>query len=726
MSKITKTYPIVGMHCASCKILLQKSIAELPGTDEFTVNFATEKLYITYDDEILSLEKLKQTVASVGAYKLLDETTHHQEQLRDRLKGKLIFMGAALAPFLYFMFTMSGPPLIQFIIATPYLFIGGWDILKSAFIALKSKTANMDTLVSMGTLTAWGYSTVVTFAPSIFETEEVFFEAAVFIIFFIMLGRYLEASAKKKAQGAIKALFELQAKDAVVIRDGKELKIAISEVKVGDIVVVKPGQKVPVDGEITQGSTDIDESMVTGESMPVSKKVGDAVIGATLNKTGSFQFKATKVGSDTLLAQIIKMVEQAQATQAPIQRLADKVSGVFVPVVITIALASFSFWFFAVGESAQFSIYTATTVLVIACPCALGLATPTAVMVGTGKSAKKGILIKDARALETAHKITHVVFDKTGTLTKGQPEVQVIEFSEKLDAEYSNKVLYSLEKLSQHPLAEAVTAYYEAQKLSEALSVEGFVDYPGFGIFGIVDEKKVWIGTKAFMEQQGIVTNSMITEKAAVLQQKGQTVSYIAWDGNLAGLFSLADTPKEDAKDVIYKLNAMGIKTIMLTGDNKVTADVIAHELGVDEYIAEVLPDQKAQEIKNIKSRDPNSVIAMLGDGINDAPALAQADIGIAMGTGTDVAIEAGDIVLVKGTLDKFLEAIQISKRTLTIIKQNLVWAFGYNILGIPVAAGILYPFIGVLLSPVMASVAMALSSVSVVGNSLRLGREAR
>lgn len=786
-------FPIVGMHCASCKALIEEMVGDVAGVSSVKVNFAAEKMSIEYDDSRVTVDMLKKAVASAGSYKLVDTdegktvlasppeakkieehamqdehqghdmSAHHDhgipldEQMRNELyqnlKKKVTWIGLGSIPFIGIMFWMlfgmklgfSDPImlfgdlsidnagvsiplfyLLQFLLATPILFIGGKDIFDSAIQAAKVKSSNMDTLIAIGTFTAWLYSTVVTFYPQAFAGVEggtdVYYEAAVFIIFFIMLGRLLEMRSKGQAADAIKALLKLQAKDAVVIRDGKEVTVPVDQVVVNDIIIVKPGQKLPVDGVVVEGNSTIDESMVTGESLPVEKKVGDDVIGATINTSGTFRYKATKVGSDTLLAQIIQLVEEAQATEAPIQKLADKVSSVFVPTVIVIAAAAWLFWYFIApqlgfiaGENSfQLSTYIAITILIIACPCALGLATPTAVMVGTGKAAQQGILVKDAQALEVAHKLDTIVFDKTGTLTKGKPEVQELDVDSKFIP-----LLYSIEKESHHPLAEAVVNYLQMQGTSLAKKVAKFNDISGKGVEAVIDRKQVMVGTERLMKEKSISLPDRFLKKAEELRKKAQTVSFMAVDGNVVGVIGIADTIKEDAKEAVRKLKEMGLKTVMITGDNTVTAHAVGTELGITEVLAEVLPGDKAAKVKELQKN--GTLVAMVGDGINDAPALAQADVGIAMGTGTDVAIATGDIVLIKGTLDKVVESIDVSKKTLQIIKQNLFWAFGYNVVGIPVAAGILLVPYGLLLSPIIASVAMAFSSISVVFNSLRL-----
>lgn len=790
---VKKIFPIVGMHCASCKNLIQEEVSELPGVKKVLVNYATEKMSIEYDEKKLSIDKLKETVASLGTYQLVDNSSgttvlasppeakkiegdikmmkemghtmeehsssHHDhgipldESLRKKiyqnLKLRVIWMGIGAIPFVLIMLAMlfhinltmmlgsidlenvrvriSVLHFLEFFIATPVLFIGGKDVFKSAYSAWKVQATNMDTLIALGTFTAWLYSTVVTFFPQTFNEitrgSEVYFEASVFIIFFILLGRLFEMRAKGNAADAIKALFKLQAKEATVIRNGHETQIPIEEVQVGDIILVKPGAKFSVDGIVTEGNSEVDESMVTGESLPVAKQKRDEIIGSTINKSGFIKYKATKVGSDTLLSQIIQMVEEAQATEAPIQRLADKVSAIFVPTVIAISVFAWIFWFFiapSVGyignaQAFTFATYIAITILIIACPCALGLATPTAVMVGTGKAAQKGILIKDAKALEVAHNINVIVFDKTGTLTKGTPQVVSYE----LDEQYSS-LLYSVEKKSHHPLAEAVVSYLQKKKHIKELTLDHFEDISGKGIHAKVQNKSVFIGTEKLMNETKLHISDNLLSKAEKLRKKAQTVSFIGVQKEVVGLIGIADEIKEDSKKAITILHNKNIKTVMITGDNKNTAHVVAKELGIDEVLAEVLPQDKAKKIKDLQQEN-NNIVAMVGDGINDAPALAQADIGIAMGTGTEVAIATGDIVLVKGTLEKVTDSIVMSEQTLQIIKQNLFWAFGYNVIGIPLAAGILFPGFGILLSPIIASAAMALSSISVVGNSVRL-----
>jgi Cu+-exporting ATPase len=624
---------------------------------------------------------------------------------------------------------------VQLLLATPVQFWAGWSFYRATISALKHRTANMDTLVAIGTTVAYAYSVFVTVLPNVVESVGIdpfpYFDVAAIIIGLILLGRYFEAKAKAGTSEAIKKLIGLQAKTARVLRDNKELDIPISQVIIGDLIRVRPGEKIPVDGVIEQGESSVDESMITGESMPVDKTAGDVVVGATINKTGTFTFRTAKVGSDTMLAQIIKLVQEAQGSKAPIQRLADLVSSYFVPVVIMLAIATFVVWYnFGPNPVLLFALLNTVAVLIIACPCAMGLATPTAIMVGTGKGAEHGILIKDAESLEIAHKVKTIIFDKTGTLTKGKPEVTDIvpisvipsEHSESRD--YSqNEILRmaaSLEKGSEHSLAESIVNKAEEKKL--ALSkVEGFKAIPGYGVEGFIDTKKIVLGNRKLMIREGIDTQKL-NDEINRLENEGKTVMMLALDNNLVGLIAVADTLKETAKEGIALLKKLKIEPVMITGDNQRTAQAIAKMLGIERVLAEVLPDQKEAEVKKIQAEGKR--VAMVGDGINDAPALAQADVGIAMGTGTDIAIEAADITLINKDLRSVAATIQLSKKTMRAIKQNLFWAFGYNIILIPVAMGILYPFWGILLNPIFASVAMATSSVSVVLNSLLLKRK--
>jgi Cu+-exporting ATPase len=599
----------------------------------------------------------------------------------------------------------------------------------------------MDTLVMIGTTVAYGYSAFVTAFPRIVESVGIepfpYFDVVTIIIGLILLGRYFEAKAKAGTSEAIKKLIGLQAKTARVIRDGKEIDIPVADVISGDIVRVRPGEKIPVDGVIVEGDSSIDESMVTGESIPVEKRVDDLVIGATINKTGSFTFKATKVGQETMLANIIKLVQEAQGSKAPIQRMADLVSSYFVPIVLMLAIATFVIWYdFGPSPALTFALLNTVAVLIIACPCAMGLATPTAIMVGTGKGAEHGILIKDAESLETAHKINTVVFDKTGTLTKGKPEVtdfllmEEIEsvrealgwsFPENMGLEtYILSLVSSLEKQSEHSLSEAIVAFCREKQVDEFV-VKNFQARAGQGIVGVVDGRTVAVGTRKFMENERVTLCAGLDAASERLSQEAKTLAFVSVDRKNVALFAITDMLKKTAKEGIEHLRKLGIETVMMTGDNRRTAEAIAKQVGIERVLAEVLPDQKEAEVRKLQIE--GKVVAMVGDGINDAPALAAADVGIAMGSGTDVAIEAADITLINKDLRSVAVAIALSKQTMRTIKTNLFWAFGYNVVLIPVAMGVLYPFFGILLNPIFASVAMASSSISVVLNSLLLKR---
>ncbi len=752
-------YQIVGMHCASCKKLIETFVGELKGVHTVNVNYATEKMSVSYDETLVTLQDIIVAVKKGGNYELIinDQLPVIKEQ-KDTfltLKSKIIWVGIASIPFMILMIMMAlnffgviemnHAPFgfttifnqevnvfffLQWLLATPILFIGGKDFFVSAKNVFKAKSSNMDTLIVLGTTTAWLFSSVVTFVPQAFQSlkVDVFFEASVFIILFILFGRFLEARAKSEASDAIKSLLTLQAKEAHVIRDGKEITISINDVILNDVIVVRPGQKIPVDGVITSGASTIDEAMITGESIPVQKKKGDSVIGATINKTSTFQCKATKIGKDTMLSQIIEMVEEAQGSTAPIQKLADIISSKFVPIVVIIAIIAFVFWYqvgpsialVSADQALEMAVYIATTVLIIACPCALGLATPTAVMVGTGRAATRGILIKNAEALERAHSINTIVFDKTGTLTKGKPDVVDVFIDEK-NKEQHLTYAYAVEHLSEHPLSKAITVYVQKQLTTiKDQDVVNFSNVEGRGVVAKINDQKILLGNERLLSENKVTINKEIDTAAITYKNQGNTLIYMAVDSIAVGVFGLADTIKKDSKEAIKKLHAININTVMLTGDNKETAAHIAKQLGIKEFIAEVLPQDKAAEISKLKQK-PGVTIAMVGDGINDAPALAEAHIGIAMGTGTDVAIESADIVLVQGTLDKLVESIVISKRTLKTIKQNLFWAFGYNVIAIPISAGVLFPIFGILLSPIIASAAMAFSSTSVILNSIRL-----
>jgi len=611
---------------------------------------------------------------------------------------------------------------VQLLLATPIQFWAGLEFYRATIPALKHRTANMDTLVALGTTVAYFYSAFVTFFPEVVMTLGIdtmpYFDVAVIVIGLILLGRYIEEKAKMGTSGAIKKLIGLQAKTAKVIRDGKEIDILIDEVVIGDVIRVRPGEKIPVDGVIAEGESSIDESMLTGESIPVDKAKGDTVVGATMNKSGTFIYKATKVGTDTMLAQIIKLVEEAQGSKAPIQRLADLVSSYFVPIVIMLAFFTFGVWYVFGGQSAfLFALLNTVAVLIIACPCAMGLATPTAIMVGTGIGAEHGILVKDAASLEIANKIQTVVFDKTGTLTKGKPEVTDIIPLSKMKEDEVLRLAASIEKGSEHSLAEAIVKEAGEQDI-KLDTVSKFKAIAGHGVEGVVGSQQIFLGNRRLMDLKNI-SYKEVAEQIDKLEGEGKTVMMLSDKLNLIGLIAVADTVKESARAGVEALQKLGIEVVMITGDNIRTANAIAKKLGIKRVLAEVLPDQKEVEVRKIQAEGKK--IAMVGDGINDAPALAAADIGIAMGTGTDVAIEAAGITLINKDLRSVASAIELSKKTMRTIKMNLFWAFGYNVLLIPVAMGVLYPFFQILLNPIFASVAMATSSISVVGNSLLL-----
>jgi Cu+-exporting ATPase len=738
MAIIKKTFSVSGMHCASCVMVIEQSLKKLSGVESAVVNLATNKATVSYDDERVNETSLSSAVANVG-YKAMinDEAKTEDEEKNAKLKelkslkikvfislllGALILWGS-------FPSLMETAPMflqnfwVQLILSTPVQLWIGLVFYRAAWPALKHRTANMDTLVAIGTTMAYGYSVFVTAFPQVVESVGIesmpYFDVSTIIIGLILLGRYFEAKAKAGTSEAIKKLIGLGAKTARVLRDGREIDIAISEVQIGDLIRVRPGEKIPVDGVVKEGESSIDESMITGESLPVEKGPGATVVGATINKTGTFTFHATKVGSETMLAQIIKLVEEAQGSKAPIQRVADLVSAYFVPIVIMLAIATFVAWYvFGPEQALLLAILNTIAVLIIACPCAMGLATPTAIMVGTGKGAEHGILIKDAESLELAHKVNTVVFDKTGTLTHGHPVVtDLVAVGSQTAAEFL-KLAASLEKGSEHSLAEAIVSEAEKRSL-ELLPVAKFKALAGQGVEGLIGEERVFFGNRRLMATESVTLSSEQLKQIESLEEEGKTVMMLATQSSLIGLIAVADTVKESAVAGIKKLEDLGIRVITLTGDNERTAKAIAAKLGIKEVLAEVMPDQKEAEIKKLQQAGRN--VAMIGDGINDAPALVQANVGIAMGTGTDVAIEAADITLINKDLRSVGTAILLSKQTMRTIKMNLIWAFGYNIVLIPVAMGVLYPFFGLLLNPIFASVAMAASSTSVVGNSLRL-----
>ena len=717
------TLTISGMTCAACASRVEKSLSRLEGVAQVNVNLATEKAVVIYDDAKLSPAQLIERVEKIGygAKEMREEQAEEEKKERERRyqRQKYAFLFGAIAslPFLVQMIgdftgyeSLMMPASLQFILATLVQFTIGWRFIRGAFNALRGGSANMDVLVAMGTLAAYLYSSVLFFLG---EREGFYFEASVVIITLILLGKLLEARAKGRTSEAIKKLAGLQAKTAHLMRDGKLIDIPVEAVQVGDILLVKSGEKIPVDGEIIEGETSVDESMLTGESMPVEKKVGDEVIGATLNTHGSIKIRATKVGQDTVLAQIIRLVDEAQGSKAPIQSLADQVSAIFVPIVVGIALLTFIITYWVVDFTA--ALISAVAVLVIACPCALGLATPTAIMVGTGKGAEHGVLIKGAEYLQMMQEIDVIVLDKTGTITKGEPEVtDVVAF--KQDEDELLRLVASAELASEHPLGQAIINGARQRNLSLS-HPQGYRAIPGQGIEAVVDGKCLFVGNKTLMQAQGIELAPYLGEIER-LEKQGKTVMAVAEKegetSRLLGYIAVADTVKETSRRAIEKLKQMGIEVIMMTGDNERTARSIARQVGIQRVMAEVLPEHKADGVKQLKQEGKK--VAMVGDGINDAPALAEAHVGLAMGTGTDVAMEAADITLMRGDLLSLVACIQLSRATMRKIKQNLVWAFGYNVLLIPVAA------LG-LLNPILAGAAMALSSVSVVTNTLFLNR---
>ena len=735
---IKKTFAIKGMHCASCVVMIEKSLKKTAGVKSAVVNIATEKATVVYDSEKISEVDISSAVKNVGYEAMVEQESRSEDEIKKQkraemkslllktvvslISGVIIFWGG-------FPGLMDTAPMIlrnfylHLVLAIPVQFWAGWVFYKATFSSLRHRTANMDTLVTIGTSVAFLYSTFAVFFPKVIISAGVdampYFDVSTLVIGLILLGRYFEARAKAGTSEAIKKLIGLQAKTARVVREGKEIDIPIGELKIGDICRVRPGEKIPVDGTITEGDSSVDESMVTGESLPIEKSVGAKVIGATINKTGSFLFRAELIGSETMLAQIIKLVEEAQGSKAPIQRVADAISSYFVPIVIMLSILTFVLWYdLGTSPVLLLAILNAVAVLIIACPCAMGLATPTAIMVGTGLGAEHGILIRDAESLETAHKVNTIIFDKTGTLTEGKPEVTEligIGISEKQVLELAA----SIEKGSEHSLAEAIVTHAESMG-AEITTVSKFKAIAGRGVEAELNNKKINFGNVKFMGELGVVVADSV-QSASKLELEGKTVMYLAADGVLVGLVAVSDRPKATAKAAIAKLRQMGVESVMLTGDNKRTAEAIGKELGIDRIISEVLPTEKEAVVKKLQAE--GKIVAMVGDGINDAPALAAADVGLAMGTGTDVAIEAADITLVNKNLESVANVIKLSRKTMGIIKGNLFWAFGYNVILIPVAMGILYPPFGILLSPIFASAAMAMSSISVVVNSLRLKR---
>ena len=742
----TRNLRLKGMRCAACATTIEKAIQTVPGVRECHVNFPLEQATVSYNAQHTNLEAIQQAVADAGyTAQPLEEMGTQQEDAEQTARAaeqkdlthKVVFGGIVSALLvvvsLPMMTGLSLPfipgwlhnPWLQMVLSAPVMLWCGKAFFVGAGKALQRHAADMNTLVALGTGAAYLYSLLATFLPNFFLAQElqpeVYYEAAVVIVTLILLGRLLENRAKGKTSAAIRKLMGLQARTARVIRAGEEIDLQIELVRVGDVIVVRPGEKIPVDGEVIGGYSTVDESMVTGEPLPVQKQPGDEAIGATINKTGSFKLRAQRVGKDTVLAQIVKLVQDAQGSKAPIQKLADQVTGWFVPVVIAIAIITFTIWFNVTGNLTLAMLNT-VGVLIIACPCALGLATPTSIMVGTGKGAENGILIKGAESLELAHKLQALVLDKTGTITQGKPSVTNYATVKGIEDGHEIQLLRlaaAVERNSEHPLAEAVVQYAQAQGVQIPVpEVQNFEAVVGMGVQGLVEHRWVQIGTQHWMDKLQIDTQPLQSQQQA-WEAEAKTTAWIAVDGQMEGLMGIADAIKPSSEEAVRVLRSMGLEVVMLTGDNQKTAAAIAGQVGIMRVFAQVRPDQKAAKVKELQAE--GKIVAMVGDGINDAPALAQADVGIAIGTGTDVAISASDITLIAGDLQGIVTAIQLSHATIRNIRQNLFFAFVYNTFGIPIAAGVLYPFFGWLLNPMIAGGAMAFSSVSVVTNALRL-----
>lgn len=735
---------IQGMSCAACVRRVQEALSRVEGVLQAEVNFATERASVSFLPGQTSVSELVKAVEQAG-YRviesprgdLLEQERQSREKAVGALRRKFIAGLGLLVPMLVLCYweplglgKMVPLPrhtnfFLQLLLQTPIQFWAGWQFYRGAWAAARHRTTDMNTLIAVGTSAAYLYSLLATFLPSLFSAQglmaEVYFDTAGAIIVIILLGRMLEARARGRTSEAIEKLMGLQPRTARVVRDQVELELPVEEVRPGDLVLVRPGERIPVDGVVLEGSSAVDESMVTGESLPVDKGPGDEVIGATLNRTGSFTFKATRVGRDTVLAQIVRMVEEAQGSKPPIARLADTIAGRFVPAVMGAALLTFlAWWIWGPEPRLTYAILNFVAVMIIACPCALGLATPTSIMVGTGKGAELGILIRSGEALEKAHKLDTIVLDKTGTLTRGEPSLTDLEPASGWSPQPLLQMAASVERRSEHPLAQAVVRRAEDRGL-DLKDPEMFQALPGHGIKARLEGKEILLGNEELQRANGVILDQALLNQAARLGEDGKTVIYLAVEGRLAGLLGMADTLKEESRQAVERLKQMGLEVVMMTGDNRRTAQAIAAQIGMDRVLAEVLPEQKAQEVRKLQAE--GKVVGMVGDGINDAPALAQADVGIAIGTGTDVAMETADIILMRGDLRGVAAAIELSRATIRNIRQNFFWAFAYNTILIPVAAGVLFPFFGILLSPIFAAAAMGLSSVTVVSNALRLRR---
>lgn len=731
------TFALGGIHCASCTLAIEKVLSRTDGVREVSTNLQAQRAVVEYDPTAITPAGLSAQVSKLGytATEIAEEEDTASEagataaeEVKDA-RLRLTISAVLTAPVVVIgmvLQAMPPSPLVyaELVLTGIVLFWAGRRIMKSAWGSVANRTSDMNVLIAIGTLSAFGYSAAATFAPRLFARygiePHVYYETAAVIITLILLGKLLEARARSHTSDAIRGLISLQARTARVIRGDHEEDVPVERVRVGDLILVRPGEKVPVDGIIREGSSAVDESMISGESVPAEKQPGDEVIGATINKTGSFSFEATKVGRDTVLAGIVRLVRQAQATRAPIQKLADLVAGYFVPVVLCIAVVSFVAWYvLGPAPSITYALVTFVAVLIIACPCALGLATPTAVSVGAGRGAEHGVLIRSAEALEVAGRLTTIVLDKTGTITTGRPTLTDVRPCDGFRPDELLRLAASVERGSEHPLGQAIVEGARERGLETEAPV-GFEAFPGGGVRASVDSREVLIGTEKLMESNGIESSTMAAE-AEGLRSQGRTAMLVAVGRQPAGVLAVADTVKPGSREAIARLKELGLEVVMITGDNVLTAEAVAREVGIEPVMADVLPKEKAASIQRLQSQ--GKTVAMVGDGINDAPALAQADLGIAIGSGTDVAMESSDITLVSGELDGVVTAIRLSRATIRTIRQNLFFAFIYNALGIPIAAGVLYPLTGALLNPMIAAGAMALSSVSVVANALRLRR---
>jgi Cu2+-exporting ATPase len=731
---VKETYPVLEMTCAACAISVESMLKSVDGVLHAGVNFANQSVLVEYDANTVSPETLRDTVRSIGYDLVIQKENQEavkeeaQQKHYEQIKQRTIWASILSLPVVIIgMFFMNIPYAnwIMMALATPVVFILGRSFFINAWKQAKHRKANMDTLVALSTGIAWLFSTFNTIYPEFWHQRglhaHVYFEAAAVVIAFISLGKLLEEKAKSNTSSAIKKLIGLQPKTVMLVdANGNTTEIAIAQVKVGDLLLVKPGDKIPVDGTLVSGDSYVDESMITGEPVPVAKKKDDVLYAGTINQKGSFRFRADKVGSDTLLAHIIKMVQEAQGSKAPVQKLVDKIAGIFVPVVIGIALLTFAAWMMLGSENAfTHALITSVTVLVIACPCALGLATPTAIMVGVGKGAENNILIKDAESLELAHKVNAIILDKTGTITEGKPVVtDLLWYSSKEHQHLQQAVLHALEQQSEHPLAEAVVNYLE-QHITTPATLQSFESLTGLGVTGTVEGKTYFVGNRRLIDEHKITIDQSVSVKAATLQEEAKTVIYFAGDGKLLAVIAIADKIKDSSRTAIETLQRNGIEVYMLTGDNAHTAAAVARKVGIKNYHAEVMPTFKAEFAKQLQAQ--GKTVAMVGDGINDSQALAQADVSIAMGKGSDIAMDVAKMTLITSDLNSIPKALTLSRKTVRTIKQNLFWAFIYNLIGIPIAAGVLFPFNGFLLDPMIAGAAMALSSVRVDSNSLRL-----